>query len=165
MGVQANLVEFLRDEDMTEFLPALIRLVADGEPVPLPRLAAAADVAEEWLAAWLRGQPGTDWDEQDRLLGFGLTQRETRHRFVVDGRELFTFCAADTLVFPPILGRSASVTSRCPSSPPTPRPSSGVSATGSGTCCRSRTSSTKGSRRPVTSGGAAALDPAPRHRD
>lgn len=114
MNVQANLVEFLRDEDMTEFFPALIRLVADGEPVPLPRLAAAADVAEEWLAAWLRGQPGTDWDEQDRLLGFGLTQRETRHRFVVDGRELFTFCAADTLVFPPILGRSASVTSRCP---------------------------------------------------
>lgn len=76
MGVQANLVEFLRDEDMTEFLPALIRLVADGEPVPLPRLAAAADVAEEWLAAWLRGQPETDWDEQDRLLGFGLTQRD-----------------------------------------------------------------------------------------
>jgi alkylmercury lyase len=114
MDVQTNLVKFLRDEEMTAFFPPLIRLVAEGEPVSLARLAAAAEVSEDELAAWLHSQPGTDWDEQGRLLGFGLTQRETRHRFVVDGRELFTFCAADTLLFPPILDRPASVTSTCP---------------------------------------------------
>lgn len=114
MNVQTSLVKVLRDEEMTAFFPILIRLVAQGEPVPLARLAAAAEVSEDELAAWLHGQPGTDWDEQGRLLGFGLTQRETRHRFVVDGRELFTFCAADTLLFPPILDRPASVTSTCP---------------------------------------------------
>lgn len=105
---------FLRDEEMTAFFPPLIRLVAEGEAVPLSRLAAAADVSADQLAAWLHAQLGTDWDEQGRLLGFGLTQRDTRHRFVVDDRELFTFCAADTLLFPPILDRPASVASTCP---------------------------------------------------
>lgn len=114
MDVQTNLVEFLREEDMTAFFPSLVRLVAEGDPVPLARLADEAGGPEDRLAAWLHAQPGTDWDEQGRLLGFGLTQRETRHRFVVDGRELFTFCAADTLLFPPILGRSARVSSTCP---------------------------------------------------
>lgn len=113
MDVQTNLVEVLRDETMTEFLPALIRLVAEGDPVPLSRLAAEADLPEDQVAAWLRAQPGTDWDEHGRLVGFGLTQRATRHRFVVDARELFTFCAADTLLFPPILGKPASVVSTC----------------------------------------------------
>lgn len=52
---------FLRDEEMTAFFPPLIRLVAEGEAVPLSRLAAAADVSADQLAAWLHAQLGTDW--------------------------------------------------------------------------------------------------------
>lgn len=114
MDVHADLVEFLRDEEVNAFFPTLLRLVAGGEPVPLSRLAAAAGVAEDRVAGWLHAQPGTDWDQEGRLLGFGLTQRRTPHRFVVGGRELFTFCAADTLLFPPILGLPARVESTCP---------------------------------------------------
>jgi alkylmercury lyase len=114
MDVDTELVDFLRGEEMTAFFPALLRLVAEGEPVVLSRLATAAEVPESRIAAWLHAQPGTDWTDDGRLLGFGLTQRPTQHRFVVDGRELFTFCAADTLLFPPILGRAAHIESTCP---------------------------------------------------
>ncbi|WP_455153162.1 organomercurial lyase [Cupriavidus basilensis] len=31
------------------------------------------------------------------LVGYGLTLRETRHAFEVDGRRLYTWCAFDTL--------------------------------------------------------------------
>lgn len=32
--------------------------------------------------------PGTDWDENGDVVGFGLTQRPTAHRFIVSGRTL-----------------------------------------------------------------------------
>jgi alkylmercury lyase len=48
------------------------------------------------------------------LVGLGLTLRPTPHRFEVDGRTLFTWCALDTLVFPALLGTRARVTSPCP---------------------------------------------------
>ena len=92
----------------------MIRLVAEGRPVALERIAAEADMSVEEIDSWLRAQPGTDWDDRGRLLGFGLTQRPTRHRYILDGRVLFTFCAADTLMFTPILGRPAAVESSCP---------------------------------------------------
>jgi alkylmercury lyase len=38
------------------------------------------------------------------------------HRFAVDGRELSTWCALDSLFIPEILGRSAQVTSADPES-------------------------------------------------
>lgn len=101
-------------QDAARFTAPMIRLVAEGRPVALERLAAVSGVAVEEIESWLRAQPGTDWDDGGRLLGFGLTQRPTPHRYTVDGRVLFTFCAADTLIFTPILGRPASVESSCP---------------------------------------------------
>ncbi|MCC3318410.1 organomercurial lyase MerB [Nocardia africana] len=111
--LHTSLTEFLRHDDMPRFLGPLVRLVAAGRPVELARIAEAGDIPVEQLRTWLRDQPGTDWDEQGRLVGFGLTQRETVHRFTVDARVLYTFCAADTLLFPPILGRPALVESPC----------------------------------------------------
>jgi alkylmercury lyase len=112
-GVQKTLIEFV-GLDVARFMAPMIRLVAQGEPVALERLAADSGVPVEEIASWLRAQPGTDWDDAGRLLGFGLSQRPTRHRYIVDGRVLFTFCAADTLIFTPILGRPARVESTCP---------------------------------------------------
>jgi alkylmercury lyase len=105
----ANLI----GQDAARFTAPMVRLVAKGKPVAPERLAAASGVPVEKIESWLRTQPGTDWDEDGRLLGFGLTQRPTRHRYIVDGRVLFTFCAADTLIFTPILGRPAIVESSC----------------------------------------------------
>jgi alkylmercury lyase len=101
-------------QDVARFMAPMVQLVAEGKPVALQRLAAASGVPVEEIESWLRAQPGTDWHESGRLLGFGLTQRRTRHRYIVDGRVLFTFCAADALIFTPILGRPASVESSCP---------------------------------------------------
>lgn len=110
-----ELVTFLSTRgDLPDFLPTLLRLVASGEPVPVEAVAAATGAAAGEVESWLRNQPGTDWDEHGRLVGFGLTQLPTRHRFVVDRHTLYTFCAADTLLFPPILGRAARVESTCP---------------------------------------------------
>ncbi|MGH3968098.1 MAG: organomercurial lyase MerB [Mycobacterium sp.] len=111
--LQKSMAEFIR-RDVARFTAPMVRLVAEGRPVALERLSAVSGVAVEEIESWLRAQPGTDWDEDGGLLGFGLTQRPTRHRYIVDGRVLFTFCAADTLIFTPILGRPASVESSCP---------------------------------------------------
>ena len=45
---------------------------------------------------------------------WGLTLSKTKHRFRVDGRELHTWCAWDTLFLPPLLGATAEVESACP---------------------------------------------------
>jgi len=64
----------------------------------------------------LAGLPDTEYDEQGRIIGSGLTLRPTPHRFEIDGRQLYTWCALDTLVFPTILGRTAHVVSPTPGS-------------------------------------------------
>ncbi|MGH3259146.1 MAG: organomercurial lyase [Streptosporangiaceae bacterium] len=40
--------------------------------------------------------------------------RPTRYRFIVEGRSLYTWCAADTLIFTLLLGKPAVATSACP---------------------------------------------------
>lgn len=97
-----------------ELLPHAIRLLADGEPVPPERLAAAAGWSVEDVEAALSAQASAERDDQGRLVGFALTLRPTPHRFTVDGRTLFTWCASDTLMLPVMLGRPALVESTCP---------------------------------------------------
>jgi alkylmercury lyase len=105
---------FFRRFPGSELMPHAIRLLAAGAPVQLEQIATAAGVRVDEVEALLRGQPGTDWDEQGRLLGFGLTQRPTAHRLIVSGRDLYTWCAMDTLLFPLILEERAIAQSRCP---------------------------------------------------
>ena len=94
--------------------PHAYRLLAEGQPVTLERLAAAAAVPVQEVEAALHEQPGTDWDDQRRLVGFGLTLRTTPHRFSFDGRTVFAWCASDALMIPVITGRSGVVESPCP---------------------------------------------------
>jgi alkylmercury lyase len=92
----------------------LSRLLADGEPVTVERAAAAGGWRVEELRAELARHPGTDWDEQGRIVGLGLTLRPTPHRFTFDGQTVYGFCASDALAFPVVLGRPGVVESRCP---------------------------------------------------
>src|SRR5215813_6170137 len=56
-------------------------------------------------------------DKQGRVLGFGgLAAAQMDHRFEVDGRTLWTWCAWDTLFIPEILGKTARIESRDPES-------------------------------------------------
>jgi alkylmercury lyase len=65
----------------------------------------------------LRQLPEVDLDERGRVTGFfGLGIWETPHLLRLDGRQVYGWCAWDTLYIPPVLGQSARVKSRCPTS-------------------------------------------------
>jgi alkylmercury lyase len=97
-----------------ELLPHAVRLLAQGSPVTVGELAVSAGWAEEKVETVLRSVHGTDWDQGGHLEGFGLTLRPTRHHFIVEGRSLYTWCAADTLIFTVLLGKPAVAISPCP---------------------------------------------------
>jgi alkylmercury lyase len=93
------------------------RRLADGSPASASSIAqdagASSERVEELLASW----PGVFLDGDRRVVGFwGLTIRRLSptHRMEVDGRELFAWCAWDTLFIPGILGTTARVESVCP---------------------------------------------------
>src|SRR5205807_3778932 len=57
--------------------------------------------------------PDAEPDAEGNLVGVGLTQRPTKHRFQTQERQLYTWCALDTLMYPPLLGIAAQVESPC----------------------------------------------------
>jgi alkylmercury lyase len=63
------------------------------------------------LARW----PNVHRDGRGAVVAFaGLSLRPTEHRLVLGGRELFTWCAWDTLLMPALLEQPAEVRSTCP---------------------------------------------------
>jgi alkylmercury lyase len=98
-------------------LLTLYRLIAKGSPVSLESLGAASgsdsgavkEVLEQVAPSRLQN------DEAGRIVAFaGLTQMPANHRFVFNGRELFTWCAFDTLFLPELLDGTARISSVCP---------------------------------------------------
>ncbi|HXO50870.1 MAG TPA: organomercurial lyase MerB [Mycobacterium sp.] len=90
-----------------------VNLLAHGKPVPIAELCAAAGVEVADLSAAPAGHD-IEYDDQHHIIGWGLTLNPTPHTYIVDGHHLYTWCAADTLLFPAILGRPAQIESRCP---------------------------------------------------
>lgn len=88
-------------------------MLADGEPVTVERLATVGGWPVAEVRAELERQPGTEWDEHGRLVGFGITLRPTPHAFHMDGRTLYGYCATAILELPIILGRAGVGESRC----------------------------------------------------
>jgi alkylmercury lyase len=97
-------------------LVPLLRLLAAGEPVAVTDLASEAGRSEEAIRMALAATPETEYDDEGRIVGQGLTLRPTRHRFTVDGEELYTWCALDTLIFPVVIDRAATIESTSPTS-------------------------------------------------
>ncbi|WP_404348520.1 organomercurial lyase MerB [Phycicoccus jejuensis] len=95
-------------------LVPLLRLLVDGEPVTLEQLAAASGRTVDDVRRGLAAVPDTEYDDQGRIIGQGLTLRPTAHRFTVAGEELYTWCALDTLMFPALLERAARIESVSP---------------------------------------------------
>ncbi len=96
-----------------ELVPHAMRLLAEGEPAPLEALAAAAGRPLEEVEAALGEQTSAERDAEGRLVGLGLTLRPTQHRYLVDGRTVFAWCASDALTFPVVLGRPGIIESIC----------------------------------------------------
>jgi alkylmercury lyase len=107
-------ITLIRDVEAQELLPHAIRLLSEGEPVALERLAAATGWALADVETALDEQISAERDEHGRLVGFALTLRPTIHRYTTGGRTLYAWCADDTLMFPLILGQPGIVESTCP---------------------------------------------------
>jgi|SRR5579859_3199366 len=91
----------------------LLQLLARGEPVSIAGLAAAAGHPPDQVHRAVAGWTDTEYDAQGRIIGWGLTLRPTRHELKIDGKQLYTWCAVDTLFMPAVIGRAASVESPC----------------------------------------------------
>jgi alkylmercury lyase len=93
----------------------LFRLLAEAAPVEPERLAAHAALPESEVRALLAAWHGVHSDQVGRVVAFqGLSVVEAPHRLRVEGRELYTWCAWDTLFLPELIGRPAEVESTCP---------------------------------------------------
>ena len=105
------------DVEQQRIAVEVYRRLAEGSPAPASEIAARSGVptrrVEQLLATW----PGVYLDADQRVVGFwGLTVRQLTptHRLEVAGRELFAWCAWDTLFLPGVLDATARVESVCP---------------------------------------------------
>jgi alkylmercury lyase len=102
------------DEEEQRVALTLYRLLAEGRPVPLARLASAVGLAERRAKAALSRWPGVFFDD-GAVVGFwGLALPQMAHRFVIAGTALSTWCAWDALFLPELIGKTASVVSSDP---------------------------------------------------
>ena len=93
---------------------AVYRLLAEGAPVSRSMVAERTDLSADRVGHMLEAWPGVFFDDDERIIGFwGLAQRDMPHRFYVGGRQLYTWCAWDSLFIPEILGTTAHVESTC----------------------------------------------------
>jgi alkylmercury lyase len=103
------------DDDDRRLARALYRNLATGEPVTDDALAKAVNRQTNDVRATLASWPGVYRDDADRIIGFwGLALVEMPHQLNVNGRQLFAWCAWDTLFLPAVLNATARIESRDP---------------------------------------------------
>lgn len=112
-----NQFEAVAGEFARPIIPVLQSLLAErGAPVPPGQVAAALGWTREEAATLPEWFPVAETDEDGNFVTFaGLTLRPTSHRFEVEGRTLYTWCALDALLFPyAFIDKPARVESPCP---------------------------------------------------
>ena len=94
----------------------LYRLLAEGEPISIQRLAQRLGRDSDRVADTLRGWPGVFFNEDQDVIGYwGLSPtHKTGHILKAGGRTLYAWCAWDTLFLPALLGRPVDVESISP---------------------------------------------------
>ena len=107
----------LGSEEFWRLAPYLWReLATTGQPVEPERLTDLADRAgmpRDEAVAMLR-EAGAEWDPPGgRLLGQGVTLVRTPHRYDTNGHTVWTWCAADLLELPVVVGEPARIESLC----------------------------------------------------
>ncbi len=115
-ALESAVPEFSAEEQ--EAAVVLYRELAKGEPVTAEALGRALGVSAGTARELLERNTITSFvypDDEGRVLGFGgLAVAPMAHRFQVDGRMLWTWCAWDSLFIPEILGATVRVESRDP---------------------------------------------------
>lgn len=103
----------LLPEDLRRIFVPMLRELATGQPVEPRRLADLSGVPLEQTLALLRELP-TEWNQSgERMVGNGLTSIPTPHGYETQGNTLWTWCAGDSLLFPPVIGAPARIQSPC----------------------------------------------------
>jgi alkylmercury lyase len=96
----------------------LYRELAKGAPVRPEQIASASGIPTRDVVAALDSTALsclTFHDDQNRVVGFGgLAVPQMAHKFIVGGKELYTWCAWDALFIPELLDATARVESTCP---------------------------------------------------
>jgi alkylmercury lyase len=93
---------------------ALIRLLSAGHPVSPAALARAVNRPEREVTERSHEWANVERDQRRRVVGFsGLTLRATGHGLRVGDRQLYAWCAWDTLFLPSLLDETALVSSNC----------------------------------------------------
>ncbi len=102
------------DEAQRKLSLALYRELERGAPVSPSSLADRAGMPADKAVRQLRSWPGVYYDGEERVIGFwGLTIAPMPHRLRVDGRNLYAWCAWDTLFLPALLAVTTEVESAC----------------------------------------------------
>jgi alkylmercury lyase len=99
--------------ELDELCLPIVHQVSRGKPLTMVGLGAALQLTQDELAQRLLQAPDTERDQQGNLVGWGVTMVATRHRFQIRHQSLFTWCAFDTVLFPPTLGETAQIHSTC----------------------------------------------------
>ena len=103
-------------EDERRIGLAVYRSMASGSPVDVNTLVDIVGLPVERISELMSEWPGVYRDEEDRIIGFwGLAIPEMSHRFRVGDNQLYTWCAWDALFLPGVIGATADVVSKCPS--------------------------------------------------
>jgi alkylmercury lyase len=92
-------------EDEQRIAAAVLRLLADGEPVTTGAAAAAAGLSEQAAGQVLRSLPAVFWDDHEQITGFwGLALPGMPHRLRRARTGLSAWCACDPLFLARVVG-------------------------------------------------------------
>ncbi len=93
----------------------IVQQVTRGKPVAPATLRASLQVSQNELDQRLaKLPPDVEFDRTGNIVGLGVTLVPTSHRFQIGGKLLYTWCAFDTVLFPPLLHVEAQIQSTCP---------------------------------------------------
>jgi len=93
----------------------IVQQITRGKPVTPATLQASLQVSQNELEQRLaKLPPDVEFDQAGNIVGLGVTLVPTSHRFQIRGKVLYTWCAFDTVLFPPSLHVEAQVQSTCP---------------------------------------------------
>ncbi|NIV34556.1 MAG: hypothetical protein GWN58_35375, partial [Anaerolineae bacterium] len=99
-----------------KLITSLLQLLAQGQPVSAAQLAERVEMPVAQIQAIFDrfAARGGEFDQGGNLVGAALTLNPTPHHIRVNGRELYAWCALDTIFLPGLLGEMAEVESTDP---------------------------------------------------
>jgi alkylmercury lyase len=101
------------DPEHRRIIGRTLQLLSNGSPVTPDEIASQLQASPGKVTSTLR-KFGAEFDKEGKVLGLGLTLVTTPHIYKVNGRKMYTWCAADALAFPVILEQTAQVESSDP---------------------------------------------------